>query len=105
MYALHVRVKLRADSAVEYRRLLEQQIIPLLKAQKGFRDQITLLSSKRNEAVSMSFWDNQEHADAYNHVAYLDVLRVLSTVVLGLPIVETFEVVESALLEIESTAA
>jgi heme-degrading monooxygenase HmoA len=105
MYAHNVKVKLRAESATEYRRLMERQIIPLLQTQKGFRDEITLLSSKRNEAVSISFWDTQEHADAYNHVAYLDVLRCLSKAILGLPIVETFEVVDSTLHEIDSTAA
>jgi antibiotic biosynthesis monooxygenase len=71
------RIKLRADRVREFRRLLEQEIIPLLRTQNGFQDEITFVTSKRNEAVAISFWDSQENADAYNHVAYLDVPRVL----------------------------
>ena len=75
MYTRNVRIKLRANSAPEFRRLLEQKIVPLLRTQKGFQDEIILLTSQRDEAIAISFWDNQENADAYNHVAYLDVLR------------------------------
>lgn len=95
MYARIVRVGLRADSAPEFTRLLEQEIIPLLRSQKGFQDEISLIAPQRNQAIAVSFWDNQDNADAYNHVAYLDVLRVLSKVVESVPIVETFEVVDS----------
>jgi heme-degrading monooxygenase HmoA len=99
MYSRNVRIKLRADSAPEFRRLLEQKIIPLLRTQKGFQDEITLVTSQRDEAIAISFWDNQENADAYNHVAYLDVLRALSKVVESMPIVETFELVDSTFRE------
>lgn len=91
MYTRNVRIKLKVDSAQEFRRLLEQRMIPLLRTQKGFQDEITLVSPKRNEAIAITFWNNQENAHAYNHVAYLDVLRVLSKVVAGMPIVGTFE--------------
>jgi heme-degrading monooxygenase HmoA len=105
MYTRNVRIKLRANSAPEFRRLLEQKIVPLLRTQKGFQDEIILLTSQRDEAIAISFWDNQENADAYNHVAYLDVLRALSKVVEGMPIVETFEVVDSTFHEIAASAA
>jgi len=105
MYTWNVRMKLRPGCALEFRRLLEQKIIPLLREQKGFQDEITLVASKRNEAIAISFWDNQENADAYNHVAYLDVLRALSKVIEGMPAVETFEVADSTLHEIGASAA
>lgn len=97
MYARNVRIKLRADSTQEFGRLLDQKIIPLLHRQKGFRSEISLVSSKRNEAIVISFWEDQESADAYNHVGYLDVLRLLSEVVDSMPVVETFDVVDAQL--------
>ena len=103
MYARNVRVKLSANSVPEFTRLLANEIIPLLRKQKGFRDEITLITYQRNEAIAISFWDNQDNADAYNHVAYLDVLRVLSRVVESVPIVETFEVVDSTFHESAAT--
>ena len=105
MYARNVRIKLKADSAQEFRRLLDQKIIPMLHTQKGFQNEITFVSAQRNEAIAISFWDSQESADAYNHIAYLDVLRVLSKVVESIPIVETFEIVDSTFHEIAASAA
>jgi hypothetical protein len=37
MYARKVRIKLKADNVQEFRRFLDQKIIPLLRAQKDFR--------------------------------------------------------------------
>ena len=92
MYSRNVRIKLKADSVPEFTRLLEEEIIPLLRKQKGFKDEISFLAPERNEAVAISFWDKQDNAEAYNHAAYLDVLRLLSKVAAGMPIMDTFEV-------------
>jgi hypothetical protein len=105
MYTRNVRIKLRANDVPEFRRLWEEKVIPLLRRQNGFQDGITFVAPKRNEAVAVSFWDSQESADAYNHVAYLDVLRALSKVIEGMPLVETFEVIDSTFHKITSSAA
>jgi heme-degrading monooxygenase HmoA len=97
MYVRILRIKLKADRVQEFRRLLGHKIIPLLRTQKGFQDEISFVTSKRNEAIAISFWDSEENADAYNHVAYLDVLRALSKVVESMPKLETFEVIDSTL--------
>ena len=88
----------------EFTRLLEKEIIPLLRQQKGFQDEISFVAPERNEAVAISFWDNQENAEAYNHAAYLDVLRVLSKVVEAMPVMNTFEVANSTSHEIAASA-
>ena len=95
MYARKLRFNLRSNSAAEFRLLLKQKIVPLLRAQKGFQHELTLSTSDRNETVAISFWDNQENADAYNHVAYLDVLRALSNVIEAVPFVENFDIVNA----------
>ena len=105
MYTRTVRIKLRAGSVQEFRRLLEQRIVPLLRAHKGFHNEITLVDSKRSEAIAISFWDNQGNADAYNHIGYLDVLRALSKVVETLPVVETFDISDSTLHKLAASAA
>lgn len=105
MYTRNVRIKLRAECMQEFRRILEQKVIPLLRTQKGFQDEITFVTSERNEAVAISFWDSQENAEAYNHIAYLDVLRALSKVIESMPVVETFEVIDSTLHKMAPSAA
>jgi heme-degrading monooxygenase HmoA len=95
MFTRHVTMKLKANSAGEFSRIIENEIVPLLSKQKGFRDEITLVAPERSEAVANSFWDTKEDAEAYNRNGYLQVLTILSKVVEGTPKVETFEVANS----------
>jgi hypothetical protein len=37
MYTRHVTIRLKANSAAEFTRVIESEIIPLLRKQKGFR--------------------------------------------------------------------
>jgi hypothetical protein len=104
MYIRNVRIKLRANCAPEFTRILEAEIIPLLRQQEGFQDEIFFVAPKRNEAIAISFWDRQVNAEAYNHVAYLDVLKLLSKVVEAMPLVETFEGYKLRLPEIAARA-
>jgi hypothetical protein len=100
MYTRNVRIKLKANGAPEFTRILEEEIIPLLRTQEGFRDEMLFVAPQRNEAMAISFWDKQVNAEAYNHIAYLDVLRILAKVVEEMPIVETFEVANSTSHEV-----
>jgi hypothetical protein len=104
MYARNVRIRLKANSVPEFTRLLEKEIIPLLRKQKGFQDEISFVAPERNEALAISFWDKQDHAEAYNHEAYLDVLRLLSKVVDGMPVMDTYEVSTSTFRRIPTGA-
>jgi len=104
MYTRNVRIKLKANGALEFTRILEKEIIPLLRKQEGFQDEMLFVAPQRNEALAISFWDKRVNAEAYNHIAYLDVLRILSKVVEEMPIVETFEVANSTSHEIAASA-
>jgi heme-degrading monooxygenase HmoA len=105
MYTRNVSMKLKADSAKEFTRMLENEVIPVLRKQKGFKDEITLVAPERNEAVAISFWDKKENAEAYNREKYPEILKTLSRVVDGTPKVETFEVANSTSHQIAAKAA
>jgi hypothetical protein len=92
MFGRQVTLKLKANSATEFNRILDEEIIPILRKQKGFRDETTLVAPERSEAIANSFWDTKEDAEAYNRTAYPEVLKVLSNVIDGTPTVKTFEV-------------
>jgi hypothetical protein len=79
MFTRHVTMKLRANSAAEFTRLIENEIIPLLRKQKGFRDEVTFVAPGRSEALASSFWDTKEDAEAYGRRGYQEVLKTLST--------------------------
>ena len=95
MFARTVTIHLKAASASECTKTLENQIIPLLRKHKGFQDEITLLGPGAKQAVAISFWDLKESADAYERGTYPQVLTALAKVVEGTPKVETYEVSNS----------
>ncbi len=95
MFTRHVTMKLKANSAAEFNRIIENEVLPLLRKQKGFRDEITFIAPERSEAIGNSFWDTKEDAQAYNSTGYPELLKTLSRVVEGTPKVETFEVANS----------
>jgi hypothetical protein len=95
MFGRQVTLKIKADSATELTRIAENEIIPILRKQKGFRDETTFIAPDRLEAVANSFWDTKADAEAYNLSAYPEVLKTLSNVIDGTPTVKNFEFANS----------
>ncbi|HEY6121308.1 MAG TPA: hypothetical protein VIV66_15225 [Pyrinomonadaceae bacterium] len=91
MFGRQVTLKLKPNSATELTRIANDEIIPILRKQKGFRDETTFIAPERSEAVANSFWDTKADADAYNTTAYPEVLKTLSNVIDGTPTVKNFE--------------
>ncbi len=99
MFARQVTLKLKANSPTEFNRIIENEILPLLRKQKGFRDEITFVAPERSEAIANSIWDTKEDAEAYNRAGYPEVLKTLSSVLDGTPTVKTFELANSTFLK------
>ena len=95
MFSRHLSIKLKANSAPELKRLIESEVLPLLRKQKGFREEVTFVAPERSMALAISFWDTKGDAEAYNNAVYPEVLKGLSKVIEGTPTVETFEVANS----------
>ena len=95
MFARRVYMHLKPNSAAQFTQRLEKDILPLLRKQKGFQDEITFVGQGGKEAFGISLWDKAENADAYNHGTYSEVTKILATVVEGAPQVETFDVANS----------
>ena len=91
MFGRQVTLKLKAGSATELSRIANDEIIPILRKQKGFRDETTFIAPERSEAIANSFWDSKEDAEAYSRTAYPEVLKTLLNVIEGTPTVKTFE--------------
>jgi hypothetical protein len=86
---------LKPNTAGEFTRTLERDIVPMLRKQSGFADELTFLNWNGTEAVAISLWDNQESADAYSRDRYAEVLKGLVKVIDGTPVVRTYEVSNS----------
>ena len=97
MFARKVSMHLKQDSALAFKQKIENEIIPLLRKQKGFLDEITFLYPSGKEVHAFSMWETAEHAEAYNRGTYPEVTKLLASVVEGTPRVQTYEVLNSTI--------
>ena len=105
MFSRSVSLRLKPNSVAEFTRTLENEIIPLLRKQKGFQDEITLVAPGGLEAIGISFWDQKENAEAYSRSTYREVQKALAKVIEGIPQVETYDVSNSTFHKIASRLA
>lgn len=94
---LSLRVKLEMFSV--FTKVLEREIVPLLRRQKGFRDEIVLASPGSRDVLVLSFWETSEDADAYHNSAYRDALTALAGIIEAGPRIGTPDVLHTTLDE------
>ena len=105
MYARKVSMNLKPNCAHELTRKLENQVIPLLRKQTGFQDEITFVAPGEKKAFGISLWGTKENAEAYNRATYPEVTKLLSGLIEGSPEVESYEVANSTFHKIAATVA
>ena len=95
MFTRNVMMRLKPNSVGEFTQTLENEVLPLLRKQTGFQDELTLVAQGGTEVVGISLWDHKESAETYERGTYPQVLKVLAKVVEGTPKVQTYEVSNS----------
>jgi heme-degrading monooxygenase HmoA len=95
MFARNVSVHLKPNTLSDYTRTFENDTLPLLRKQKGFKDEITLSNPGSQDVIAISLWDSKTDAEAYNTNTYPEVLRSFARMIDGTPKVQTFEAVTS----------
>jgi hypothetical protein len=105
MFARKVSALLKPDSVSEFAKLMESEVLPWLRKQKGFLDLIILVVPDGNEVATISFWEQPANAEAYNACGYPEVLEILEGLLDGCPYVKTFEVVSSTLQTVSSVSS
>jgi hypothetical protein len=95
MFARNVSFYLKSNSHSDYTRTFENDILPLLRKQKGFKDEITFSNPGSLDVITISLWESKANADAYNTNTYPEVLRKVARMIDGTPKVQTFEDVTS----------
>lgn len=95
MFARSVSFRLKTNGVAEFTRLIENNVLPVLRRQNGFQDELTFVAPGGAEAVAISLWDEKQNADSYGRGAYPEVLKALGKVFEGTPEVRIFEVCNS----------
>ena len=95
MFARNVSIHLKSNMLSDYTRTFEKDVLPLLRRQHGFKDEITLAGAGGVDVTAISLWENKADADTYNTTAYPQVLKTMERFIEGTPKVQTSDVVNS----------
>jgi hypothetical protein len=105
MFARKVSMHLKPGGAADFKQKIESDVIPELRKQKGFLDEITFLYPSGKEVHAFSLWETAEDAEAYNRGAYAGIAKLLVSVIEGAPRVQTYEVLNSSFHRIAAATA
>jgi quinol monooxygenase YgiN len=106
MFARVVELNCKPDKIGELRSRLDQDVLPLLKKQKGFVDELVLNSDRENgHVLAISLWSTRDDADRYQRETYTKIAEQLRPVITGEPQVRTFNVDLSTPHKIAAKAA
>ena len=106
MFARNVSIHLKSNTLSDYTRMFDKDVLPLLRKQKGFKDEITFAGPGGVDVTAISLWENKIDAEAYNTDTYPEVLKTMARFIEGTPKVQSCDVVTSTLhkLDVYATA-
>jgi hypothetical protein len=101
MFTRLVELKAKPGKAQEVTKTIQEKILPILRGQAGFVDEIVLVSEiGADHVVALSFWTRQEDAERYSHEQYPKVNEIISNLVESGPVVRSFYVDSSTIHKI-----
>lgn len=104
MFARNVSFRLKSGRSAEFTQVFDKDVLPLLRKQKGFQDEIALVAPGGEDAIGISLWDTEENAETYARGSYAGVLKTLQPMMQGEPRVQTYEVSSSTFHKIAGHA-
>ncbi len=104
MYARIVTINLKPNRLSDFTETLDKNVIPMLRKQQGFKEQLALARSNGTEIRTIGFWDSKENADTYHGGTYPQVMKAFGDMIDGTPQVNQFEVVQSTYHKIPALA-
>jgi heme-degrading monooxygenase HmoA len=102
MFTRVVELKCKAGKTTEVTKTASEKILPILRKQPGFQDEIVLASNTDpSRVMALSFWSRREDAERYQREQFHDIAAMLQPLCEGKPVVSTFEVNTSTVHHID----
>jgi heme-degrading monooxygenase HmoA len=106
MFTRVVEVNTKTGKAREVCGVIRDKVLPILKNQNGFVDEITLVStSNPNRVLALSFWKTKEDAERYHQQQFQTVSGLIRNHLEGEPKVDTFDLDTSTIHKISAGKA
>jgi quinol monooxygenase YgiN len=91
MFTRIVETRAKAGKTDELYDALSSKVLPILRAQPGFVDLITLTATDNPaEAITLSIWNSQQDAEKYQREQFNKIADILKPLVEREPVVRTF---------------
>ena len=87
--ARSVRFDIAPEKNEQFHTLFRNEVLPILKKQDGFKDELLLVQDQHVLAISV--WNNMDSARKYESSIYPQLDKALRPVMSGRPTVETFK--------------
>ena len=104
MYTRIVSLQLKPNTSRQFNELFEKKIVPSLRKQQGFKDEMLFVDPGGPEVVAISLWESKQSAEAYASTTYPEVLKTLASVVERAPVVRTFQLASSTMHTVGAAA-
>jgi steroid delta-isomerase-like uncharacterized protein len=105
MYARNVSIRIKQGKLAEFNRMLDTEVLPILRRQAGFREEITFAQAGDVDITAISLWDSKEQAEAYHASEYPKVLKAVNAVLDGTPRLQHLNVIQSTMQQAGSGKA
>lgn len=93
MYTRVVETTSKQGKARELCHTIDDKVLPILRKQTGFVDEIVMVSdTDPNRVISISFWKTKEDAQRYEREQYENVKKTIQQMLEGAPDVRTFDI-------------
>ena len=91
MFARHLMLQVKPELVNEFPVAFEKEILPLLRKQKGFLDELLLVTPEKREVVAISLWETKEYAEIYTREVYPLIEKIVARFIEGVPTVKKLE--------------
>jgi heme-degrading monooxygenase HmoA len=93
MFTRVVELKCKAGKTTEVTRIASEKILPILRKQQGFQDEIVLTSNTDpSRVMALSFWTRREDAERYQREQFSNITELLLPLCEAKPMISTFTV-------------
>ena len=106
MFTRVVEMTSKSGKSQELANTINDRAVPILKRQRGFVDEIVLVSSgDPNRVLALSFWNKIEDAEEYQREQYQNIHDTVRHLLEAEPEVQTFDVHTSTTHKIAASKA
>jgi hypothetical protein len=105
MYMMFIEGELKPGNKDNFLKAWSNQILPLLKKQDGFVDEILLFEEGSQQPRGLSFWKTKEQAERYQRDTFSQAKNFVQHLMHGAPTIRNFDVEAAETFKITSRKA